>query len=72
MTTTMKDGKMEQKQLTDNQYYLLMKLALDFNAGIIALATVWQGSYNKKRFINEYQKRAREYQDGIERILEME
>lgn len=63
---------MVQKQLTDNQYYLLMKLALDFNASIIALATAWQGSYNKERFINEYQKRARIYQDGIEKILEME
>lgn len=63
---------MEQKQLTDSQYYLLMKLALDFNAGIIALATAWQGSGNKKRFIKEYQKRAKEYQDGIEKILGME
>lgn len=67
-----KDGKMAQKQLTDDKYYILMKLALDFNAGIIALATAWQGSDNKKRFVKEYQKRAREYQDGIEKILEME
>lgn len=63
---------MASEQLTDNQYYLLMKLALDFNAGIIALATAWQGSYNKKRFIKEYQKRAKEYQDGIKKILEIE
>ena len=63
---------MANEQLTDKQYYLLMKLALDFNAGIIALATAWQGSYNKKRFVKEYQKRAREYQDSIEKILEME
>lgn len=63
---------MEQEQLTDSQYYLLMKLALDFNAGIIALATAWQGSYNKKRFVKEYQKRAEDYQDGIKKILEME
>ena len=63
---------MANEQLTDNQYYLLMKLALDFNAGIIALATAWQGNYDKKHFIKEYQKRVKEYQYGIEEILEME
>ena len=63
---------MEQNQLTDKQYYLLMKLALDFNAGIIALATAHQGSYSKKMFIREYKKRANEYQDGIKQVLEME
>lgn len=63
---------MANEQLTDNQYYLLMKLALDFNAVIVALATACQGSYNKKRFVKEYQKRAKEYQDGIKKILEME
>jgi len=63
---------MANEQITDNQYYLLMKLALDFNTSIIALATAWQGNYNKKRFIKEYQKKAKEYQDGIESILEME
>lgn len=63
---------MANEQLTDNQYYLLMKFALDFNAWVIASATAWQGNYNKKRFVKEYQKRAKEYQDSIKKILEME
>lgn len=62
---------MEQKQLTDKQYALLMKLALDFNACIIGLATAYQGG-NTRQFIKEYKKRANEYQEGIKQVLEME
>ncbi len=60
-------------ELNDTQIAALMKLALEFNAGILALCTVYYGNMdtpkNQKRFISEYKKMNKEYKDRIYEIL---
>ena len=60
---------MNYNQLSEAQYSLLVKMALDFNAGVIALATAWKDG-DKRRFAKQYRKMVKAYSDGIARVLD--
>lgn len=60
---------MKYDQLSEAQYSLLVKMALDFNAGVIALATVWKDG-DKRRFAKQYRQMVKNYEDGTARVLD--
>lgn len=60
---------MKYDQLSEAQYSLLVKMALDFNAGVIALATAWKDG-DKRIFLKQYRKLVKKYEDGIVRVLD--
>lgn len=60
---------MNYNQLSEAQYSLLVKMALDFNAGVIALATVWKDD-DKRLLAKKYRRMVKKYEDGIARVLD--
>lgn len=59
---------MKYEQLSEAQYNLLIKLALEFNAGIVALTTVWKDG-DKERFYKMYKMLVNEYNNAIEKAI---
>ena len=59
---------------TDTQVALLVKEALEYNAGLIVLATAYYGSLAdnpsaRRRFVREVEKTQKQYGERIKEIL---
>jgi hypothetical protein len=59
--------------LSDKEMKLLLKQSLDFNAAIIALATIYMGNMDtlraRQKFAKEYDKQFKFYDDVVKELL---